>query len=182
MSGSPSPSDPIARSVRSSSVLGADASGCGRPARRGSGARVLPLFLVLALMVGCHTYQPLLGDPPAPGDEVRVRLSAVAADELSQRKGWTVRSVEGRVLHAVPDSMELDVGWGAVYAGTVFEGRRDTLSIRQNEFVELDRKEFSRGRTVLVAAGVVAVAAALFGAVSGGGGGERGGGNGNGLF
>jgi len=67
------------------------------------------------------------------------------------------------------DSLVLDVGWGAVYAGTVFEGRRDTLSFHRHDLLEVDRREFSRRRTALVGAGVVALVVAAWAGISGGG-------------
>lgn len=136
----------------------------------------LALFVVLIVSAtsACYRYAPLLGEPPVPGEEVRLRLSGTAAAELSDRVGRSIRSVEGNVLAGTPDSVVVDVGWGAVYAGTVFEGRRDTLRFGADQVLEADRKEFSRARTAGLTAALVAVVVVLFRSIAGGGGGTGG--------
>ena len=140
--------------------------------------------LALALLLGflatsaCYRYAPLLGEPPAPGAEVRVRLSGGAASELSDRVGQPVRSLEGAVLASSPDSLVLDVGWGALYAGTMFEGRRDTLTFRSDQVLEVDERAFSAVRTTGVAVALAAVILAIFRTMAGGGGGSGGDGTG----
>jgi hypothetical protein len=134
----------------------------------------LSVLLLLATTSACYRYAPLLGELPAPGEEVRLRLAGPAAAELSDRVGRPIRSVEGSVLAAGPDSLQVDVGWGAIYAGTVFEGRRDTLRFGVDQVLEVDRKEFSRARTAGITAALAAVVVVLFRSISGGGGGTGG--------
>ena len=130
-------------------------------------------------LASCFSYQPLIETAPTPGDRVRVRLSVSAASQLSDWVGQPIRSVEGTVLYANPDSLRLDVGWGALFAGTRFEGRRDTLTFAERDILGIDRRELSKGRTALVGAGAVAAVVALFRGIRGGGTGT--GDNGNGT-
>ena len=125
--------------------------------------------LGLLILAACYSYVPMVGEDPTPSDDVRVRLSQAEAVRMSERTGRTIRSLEGSVLRVPADSLVLDVGWGAVYAGTVFEGRRDTLSFHRHDLLEVDRREFSRRRTALVGAGVVALVVAAWAGISGGG-------------
>ena len=125
--------------------------------------------LGLLILAACYSYVPMVGEDPTPSDDVRVRLSQAEAVRMSERTGRTIRSLEGSVLRVPADSLVLDVGWGAVYAGTVFEGRRDTLSFHRRDLLEVDRREFSRRRTALVGAGVVALVVAAWAGISGGG-------------
>lgn len=142
---------------------------CAGPALRVGPALLLLLALGLGAG-GCYSYQPLIGVDPAPTEEVRVRLADAAATQLSQRVGVPLRSVEGTVLQVPTDTLFLDVGWGSLYTGTVFEGRRDTLSFHRAQILELDRREFSRSRTALVAGAVVGAVVWIIQAVSGSGG------------
>ncbi len=129
------------------------------------------LFVVPFLVLGgCHRYTPLEGVAPAPGDEVRVRLTVGAAVELSDRLGTPVRSVDGIALRAGADSVVLTVPGGMRYAGTVFEARQDTLAFHQAQVVQVERKEFSRGRTAVAAAVAIAAAIWIIRAVGGSGG------------
>lgn len=127
------------------------------------------LFTLAAVVLsaGCHRYAPLVGVSPQPGDQVRIRLSAAEAERVSGMTGTPIRSVEGYVLRVSPEGMTVDVGWGAVYAGTRFEGRRDTLDFRAGDILEVDRREFSRARTAIALAGAVAAVGALFRALGG---------------
>ena len=139
------------------------------PPRYPRSAAALAATLALVLS-GCYTYTPVIGEPPAPGDEVQLRLSTGAAVELSERVGQPVRSVRGEVLGADDNSLRVSVRWGAIYAGTPFEGRQDTISFREEDVVEIDRRELSWTRTGLLAAGTVAGVAILFGSLEGGNG------------
>jgi hypothetical protein len=134
----------------------------------------------LLFITACYTYAPVIGGPPSPGDDVRVQLAQEPASRISEMTGRSVRSLEGKVFRVEPDSLVLEVGWGAVYAGTILEGRRDTLAFHERELLEIDRRAFSRGRTALVGAALVA---AIVFAVRGlsGGGGETDPGTGNGT-
>jgi hypothetical protein len=135
------------------------------------------------LLAACYTYVPVVGETPSPGEQVRVQLSQDQAVRLSERTGHTIRRLEGRVFRAEPDSLTLDVGWGAVYAGTMFEGRRDTLSFHRGDLLEVDRRELSRGRTALVSAGFVALVTTIVLGITGGADtGEPGNGNGTTPF
>lgn len=128
----------------------------------------LALLLLLALS-GCYAYVPVVDDGLTPGDDVRLRLSAPTATTVSERVGHPIRSVEGPLLVLTSDSLRVDVGWGAIYAGTVFEGRRDTLQFHRSQVLEVDRREFSRVRSGLAAAALTAGVVALIRSITGGG-------------
>lgn len=120
-------------------------------------------------LTGCYSYQPVIRDDLSPGDPVRLRLSAAAAEELSDRVGLPVRSLEGPLLRMTPDSLRVETGWGAYLAGTVFEARRDTLQFHRNQVLEVDRRDFSRVRTGILIAALAAVGVAIIQSIGGGG-------------
>ena len=126
-------------------------------------------LLLLASLGGCYSYQAVLGNDLAPGDPVRLRLAAEPSQRLSDRIGSTVRSVEGPLVRVTPDSLRVSVGWGAYYAGTMFEGRQDTLQFHRSEVLEVDRREFSRVRTGVVVAAVTTAIVVFFKSINLGG-------------
>lgn len=126
-------------------------------------------LLFLTALGGCYSYQAVLGDDLRPGDPVRLRLASEPAQRLSAQVGSAVRSVEGPLLRATSDSLRLSVGWGAYYAGTMFEGRQDTLQFHRSEVLEIDRREFSRVRTGVVVAALTTAIVVLFKAIDLGG-------------
>lgn len=140
-----------------------------RTAGAGLTFMVGPTLALGLLLAGCFGYVPVTGDDPTPGSSVRLRLSNPAAVELSDRVGHVVRSVEGPLVGATADSLAVDVGWRALYAGTVFEGRRDTLSFHRTEVLEMDERKLSRTRTGLLGAGFIAAAILVIRSLSGGG-------------
>jgi hypothetical protein len=127
------------------------------------------VLLFLTVLGGCYTYQAVLGEDLGPGDPVRLRLASEPAQRLSARVGSAVRSVEGPLLRTTPDSLRLSVTWGAYYAGTMFEGRQDTLQFHRSEVLEVDRREFSRVRTGVVVAALTTAVVVLFKAINLGG-------------
>ncbi len=141
-------------------------SASASPSPRGIG---LALALVVALS-GCFGYVPVLDGDPEPDANVRLRLSSQASAEISAQAGQSIRSVEGTLLQTTPDSLVVDVHWGAIYAGTPFEGRRDTLSFARSDVVEVDRREISRLRTGFVVGGLAAAAVLILRSFTGGGG------------
>jgi len=134
------------------------------PARAG-----LVAVLMLGL-AGCYHFVPLNQETPIPGEHIRVRLSPGAAMGLTERLGQQVRTVEGPLISSLGDSLSLDVGWGGLYAGTPFEGRRETLSFSADAIVEVERRELSRTRTGVVGGLVLAATVLVIQAISGGGG------------
>ena len=82
------------------------------------------------------------------------------------------------MISSSPDALVLEVGWGALYAGTVFEGRRDTLTFKTDDVLEVDEKAFSPLRTTGLTVAITAIVVAIIRSMAGGGGGTGGDGTG----
>lgn len=125
--------------------------------------RLLLALLVAGALPACVQYAPLAGDLPGPGDEVRLRIDPEAGSRLSARSGRAPQVIEGRVteVSSVDDSLRVLVPWGAAWAGTPMEGRRDEISLHPGEILGVERKEVSRSRTALAAGGLAATAFVL---------------------
>lgn len=98
-----------------------------------------------------------------------MRLSSEAANEVSRLVNSPVVSVSGTVMAVQRDSLTLNASWGAIFAGTRFAARRDTLTFERTELLQVERRELSRGRSAVVVGALAAIAVALFRTFGGGG-------------
>lgn len=143
-----------------------------------SRATIASGLLALFVFSGCYTFTPVptpAPDEPPVGDHVRVWLAAPAAQRLSDRMGQSIRRVEGTVLlpppvdgSTNPETLRLEVGWGAIYAGTALEGRRDTLTLGGADLLQIEQREISWTRSALVGLAGTVLAVLLLGAFTGG--------------
>lgn len=129
------------------------------------------LLIGLLVSAGCYRYVP---DPaPAPGTEVRLRLTNEAALRRGDGSSEPQFFMTGRVVPAAGPDLALEV----VLMQTIDQFSRmelrDTMAVARQEIQTLERRELSPGRTVLFS---TAVAAATYltirGAVLLAGGGE----------
>lgn len=127
------------------------------------------LALAMVVLSGCHSYRPMLESDPVPGDRVRVRLSSEAASDVSRLVNSPVASVSGTVMAVQTDSLTLNASWGAIFAGTRFAARRDTLTFERTDLLQIERRELSRGRSAVVLGALAAMAIALYRTFGGGG-------------
>jgi len=136
---------------------------------------VRTLYLVTLLLSGalsgCVRYTPLLGEAPAPGQEVRLQLTPEARFRMTGELGREVSRLEGRMLgrSLTGDSLQVLVAGPQVgVAGT--RAPRITLNLHPSEVIAVDRKELSKSRSALAAAAVTALAVTLYRTIVRGGG------------
>jgi hypothetical protein len=124
-------------------------------------ARLATLLAASVLVAGCFRYAPV--DPIAvdPRDDVRVRLTTDAAVRIGLQLGSVQERWEGQLTPAGRDSLTLSLWVGQQYRGTPFENARQRVSLGMPEVVEVRRRELSRGRTALLAAGILALTVVL---------------------
>jgi hypothetical protein len=119
--------------------------------------------LAPVLLAGCYTYSPIDPASVTPGMEVRARVSAPLAAQLAPTLAMgQSRLVEGKV---VDNQSGLTLKVASVLPGTVGapEGLFQQVQITRTDLVELESKQFDRGKTRLVvgASAVVAIAAGI---------------------
>jgi hypothetical protein len=129
-------------------------------ARRG--ALIPAACALLAATSGCYRYAPAEPTAVAPDAEIRVTLN----DEgyrtvLPQAAPVGRRTVEGRMVGLVPDSLIMSVWIGEAYRGTPFETTYQRVPIPRSDVLLVEDRQLSKGRTALLAAGVVAVIVTL---------------------
>lgn len=117
-------------------------------------------FITAVLIAGmgttaCYQYVPLSLGATTPNEEVRVRVTEGAAARLFKDLGPQTTEIDGRFAPKGPDSVSIAVTIDRAYRGFTVGTTTETLLLGRSEIVEVRKREFSRGRTVLLSAGVV---------------------------
>ncbi len=134
--------------------------------------RIVPILALAALTAACHTYRPVT-TPPEAGSDVRIRLTAPGAIELSRESDDAVRTYQGQLVGTGPDTLTLSV----VQARSASQFQ-PTRTLRNEfpiprSFVEgIEVRELSAWRTTLVSAAAAGVVGFLIYRAAGGGGGS----------
>lgn len=124
--------------------------------------RTLLSIALAAGLAGCHTFQPTSVGSVAPGEHIRVRVTGAFSDSLApllQRDD--VRVFEATVASEPGASVFLDVPVQQQLRGMRFETLNQRIEVPASAFVDVETKQFDRGRT-FVAAGIVAAALGTF--------------------
>jgi hypothetical protein len=116
----------------------------------------VPLGLMMVpLLAGCYTMQPLVGSrpEPAPGTRLIIELTDAGRVAMTDQMGPEVARFESRLVRQTDSAYVLSVSlvisvWGAQ---TRWNGEQVTL---RTEYVRtVGERRFSAGRTAVVAAG-----------------------------
>lgn len=113
------------------------------------------LLMAAIVTSGCYRYVPISAEAVAPKDEVRIRVTRDAAARLSRDLGTFSTELDGQFTREGPDSVSLGVTIDRQYRGTTVGTATQLLYLGRSEVIEVEKRELSRGRTVLVAAGTV---------------------------
>jgi hypothetical protein len=142
--------------------------------RSGRSIRAVAAALLLTTTsLGCYSYKETV-TPPAPGSDVRVRLTNEAAIERSNGLPEPVTTLEGELLDSRSDMLELvvirDQLRDQFRQNVVFA---DTLQVATTEVQFMEVQELSWLKTGILAAAIgVGVALVASQAIEAGGGGE----------
>lgn len=120
------------------------------------------LLLVAASLAfgGCHTFQPVSYDEVVAGQTLRARVSGAWADSVGEIIQKDARVLEGTVVEAPGASVLMEVTVQNELRGIQFESLRQRVFLPREAFLDLELKQFDRGRTIgVVALGVVVVGA-----------------------
>lgn len=119
-------------------------------------------IIVFALSAaGCHTFQPTTVSDLTPGQDVRARVTGAFSDSLSTILGGDARVIEGAFVESRGPSVYIDVPVNAEYVGMSLQTLNQRVEIPNDAFIEVERKELSKGRTALALGAVAAVAGAI---------------------
>ena len=109
----------------------------------------------------CYTYTAVPPSGARVGERVRVRVSGAEADRLEPLIGQNERTIEGEVLEQADSSIALGVALLAASDATSLSSRpQQRIVIPRAALQELELRRLDKVRTsLLVGAGVAAVAA-----------------------
>jgi hypothetical protein len=137
--------------------------------------RVLSVLLAV-WTAACYTYTPTqVSAQPAPREQLRVELTMTGTDSLARVLGPGVKTVDGRLIQATPESIELGVTQVTMYSGLEQYWKGESVVIPKQYVQGLDTRTFSLGKTGLLAGVILAMLLALgagtgFGGLQGNGG------------
>lgn len=122
--------------------------------------------LALSTTGGCYTYVPVQAAAPAPGTEVALSVTDRGRIDLTRQMGSGVRRLQGRLMSSTDSTIMLSVS-AVEYldSPTPVRWAGETITVDRNVLVEVSERRLSRSRS-WVAAGVVAVAAAVVSTVA----------------
>ena len=103
----------------------------------------------------CYRYVPVSLGTVGSKEEVRVRVTEDAAARLSKELGAFSTEIDGEFTREGPDSVSIGVAIDREYRGTRVGTTTQLLFLGRSEVVEVRKREFSRGRTILLSAGTV---------------------------
>ena len=139
----------------------------GRGARDLRSTARLLVVAATPVLAGCFAYVPAQMEGVPAGQEVRVQLSrrgmAELPVEIAQDDGYLRGSYAGQG----GDSVRVQVAVAARQVGFLNQELRQEVRVPTAEVVQIERREFSRGRTALLAAAVVAGGVAIVSLISG---------------
>lgn len=139
-------------------------------------ALTLGLSLALVLSSACYSTIPVRLEGVSPGQELTVHLDAETSQRLSLAEGYSVRSISGRLDALKSDSLMVSIPTGQRVQGMLMNPTRQNFNLARQDVVLVEQREFNRGRSALLAGGIIGGIVATVLAARGGGGGAGDGG------
>jgi hypothetical protein len=121
----------------------------------------LPAVSTIALQAGCYRYVPMYNGAAMPGERYTFEISDQGRVGLADRLGPGVTKVEGTLVRQGDDLYVVSVASIESIGGGSSHWSGEQVPVRQEYVRGLQRREFSRGRTV-VAIGTAALAIGAF--------------------
>jgi hypothetical protein len=141
-------------------------------------ARCAAVGAAIALTSGCYRYVVLADQSSvAAGERVRVELTDAGSEFVRGAMGSTALALDGDVIAWRADTVILDVRRARMRSGEFYEWTGLRVLFPTSAVERVERREFSRSRSVILGAGATAAAAlVIMEAIDAAGGGTPGGG------
>ncbi|MGH7628114.1 MAG: hypothetical protein ACREOF_01745 [Gemmatimonadales bacterium] len=126
-------------------------------------------LLIFAALTGCYQYRyagPVESVEPVSGRRIALRLTDQGAADLALQLGGSVASIEGEIVGADADQLELAVASTEDNRRVTSDWKGERVSIPRHAVASVRERRFSPGATGLAGAlffGGIAGAYALFG-------------------
>ena len=119
----------------------------------------MPLgLLMLPLLAGCYTMQPLAGSrpEPAPGTRLVIELTDAGRVAMASQMGPEVARFESRLVRQTDSAYVLSVSMVVGAWGAQARWNGEQVMLRTDYVRTIGERRFSAGRTALVAVGTTA--------------------------
>jgi hypothetical protein len=123
-------------------------------------SRVL-LLAALGVFTGCYSYVPTALDAIQPGDQVRLRISATAADRLEPIRFTTARDLEGAIIRHNDGELHVDAFIRTVDARGTTAMFTQRLNLPDNEVQAVHYRRLDVLKTGLAVGGLGAALGAV---------------------
>ncbi len=131
-------------------------SASGRRGRVMHRLGALAASIGLITQLGCYSYRPLYGQAPTAGGQVRISLSDAGRVMLSDQLGESIDWVQGELAAADSSQLTVDVKLTRSLRGAYATWFGDRVQIPARGISQVTNREFSRGRSWFLAAGLTA--------------------------
>jgi hypothetical protein len=139
--------------------------------------RKLTLLLAVAVASGCYRYVPISTRAPEIGTRVSVSLTDAGTAELARFVGPGVSTIEGHVVSANQEAMNIAVSLVRLHSGLENFWKGELVAVPHSRIAGLRERRLSRTRSLLSAGTLLLAAVAAVDAFTGPGrGASRGGG------
>jgi hypothetical protein len=118
---------------------------------------LLPAALIIS--TGCYSYVPTRLESVEPGDHVRLRISAVAADRLEPVRFTTTRDVDGAIVRHENGEVYLDAFIRTVDARGTTAVFTQRINLPDSDVQAVEYRRLDRLKSGAAAAGLGAVLA-----------------------
>lgn len=121
------------------------------------------LILLLPIAAGCYSYAPLETSRLQPGEDVRLRITAGAAEQIEPLLGRTdARLLAGTVISTGADTLIVEVPTTTRMAGSgTYQTLNQRVSIPRSSLLELESRSLNRTRTWIVTGAAAAIVGAI---------------------
>jgi hypothetical protein len=127
------------------------------------------LCATLSLLTGCYTYRPLPNPAPSPGDRVSAQLTTEGSRELTGQIGPEILHIEGQVVSADSDGLDLEVREIESVRGIRSDWHGEHVRLPLQAVAGLQERKLSVGGTTLLGGVLVGGLYAAYRLFGGGG-------------
>ena len=112
---------------------------------------------LIPLIAGCYIYRPINTSTPQPtGQPVRLTLTDLGTANLAAALGPSVEAVSGRLVNDTGDVYVLALSESRRRNGIEIDWRGEQVSISKTLVANIQQRQFSRTRTGVVTASLIA--------------------------
>ena len=116
---------------------------------------------VSVMSAGCYALQPAASATPAPGTSIALAINDAGRLALGGSMGPEISRVNGRLMSLDGDEYVVSVSGVDLLRGGFQAWNGETVRIKTSHVSALLERRFSKGRTIVLGAAIVGVAAIL---------------------